>query len=143
MPDTARKAQFRHTKVVKNSECHKRDAIGKDIVAFYMAERHSFCHNPSITSGFRPPTLTETNMQIQLKRLFAIDTFSLLLFAMVILGILDHLPSVTSIILQSIYVGVTVLLTVSFLRRRLIGLVILKIAMLLILYFLDTVVYII
>lgn len=62
---------------------------------------------------------------------------------MVILGILDHLPSVTSIILQSIYVGVTVLLTVSFLRRRLIGLVILKIAMLLILYFLDTVVYII
>lgn len=82
-------------------------------------------------------------MQIQLKRLFAIDTFSLLLFAMVILGILDHLPSVTSIILQSIYVGVTVLLTVSFLRRRLIGLVILKIAMLLILYFLDTVVYII
>ncbi|MDE6379738.1 MAG: hypothetical protein K2L11_04630 [Muribaculaceae bacterium] len=82
-------------------------------------------------------------MQLQLKRLFAIDTFSLLLFAMVILGILGQLPSITGIIIQSIYVGVTLLLTVSFLRRRLIGMVILKIAMLLILYFLDTIVYII
>ena len=82
-------------------------------------------------------------MQLQLKRLFAIDTFSLLLFAMVILGILGQLPSITVIIIQSIYVGVTLLLTVSFLRRRLIGMVILKIAMLLILYFLDTIVYII
>ncbi|MDE5814057.1 MAG: hypothetical protein K2H72_07210 [Muribaculaceae bacterium] len=82
-------------------------------------------------------------MQLQLKRLFAIDTFSLLLFAMVILGILDHLPSITSIIIQSFYVGITLLLTVNFIRRRLIGMVVLKIAMLLILYFLDTIVYII
>lgn len=82
-------------------------------------------------------------MQLQLKRLFAIDTFSLLLFAMVILGILDHLPSITSIIIQTIYVGITLFLTVSFIRRRLIGMVILKLAMLLILYFLDTIVYII
>ena len=82
-------------------------------------------------------------MQLQLKRLFAIDTFSLLLFAMVILGILDQLPSITSIITQSIYVGITLLLTLNFIRRRLFGMVILKIAMLLILYFLDTIVYII
>ena len=82
-------------------------------------------------------------MQLQLKRLFAIDTFSLLLFAMVILGILDQLPSITSIIIQSIYVGITLLLTLNFIRRRLFGMVILKIAMLLILYFLDTIVYII
>ena len=82
-------------------------------------------------------------MQLQLKRLFAIDTFSLLLFAMVLLGILGQLPSITGIIIQSIYVGVTLLLIVSFLRRRLIGMVFLKIAMLLILYFLDTIVYII
>ena len=62
---------------------------------------------------------------------------------MVILGILDHLPSITSIIIQTIYVGITLFLTVSFIRRRLIGMVILKLAMLLILYFLDTIVYII
>lgn len=82
-------------------------------------------------------------MQIQLKRLFAIDTFSLLLFTMTILGILGHLPTVTNIIVQSLFVGITLLLTVSFMRRRLIGMVILKLAMLFILYFLDALVYII
>ncbi|MDE6740732.1 MAG: hypothetical protein K2J58_00190 [Muribaculaceae bacterium] len=81
-------------------------------------------------------------MQLQLKRLFAIDTFSLLLFAMSILGILGHLPAVTNIIIQSIYVGITLLLTVSFIRRRAIGMVILKLAMLFILYFLNATVYV-
>lgn len=80
-------------------------------------------------------------MQLQLKRLFAIDTFSLLLFAMVIIGILGHLPTVTNIIIQSLFVGITLLLTVSFMRRRNIGMVFLKLTMLFILYFLNAVVY--
>lgn len=82
-------------------------------------------------------------MQIQLKRLFAIDTLSLLLFALTVMGALGHLPPVTNVIVRSLYVGITLLLTVSFMRLRLIGMAILKIAILLILYFLDTLIYII
>lgn len=80
-------------------------------------------------------------MHIQLKGLFAIDTFSLLLFAMSILGIQGHIPSVTNIIIQSLYVGITLLLTVNFMIRRNIPLVILKLTMLFILYFLNAAVY--
>ena len=56
---------------------------------------------------------------------------------MVILGVVDHLPSITNIMIQSLYAGITLLLTVHFLRRRLIGMAVLKISMLLILYALD------
>ena len=56
---------------------------------------------------------------------------------MVILGVVDCLPSITNIIIQSLFIGITLLLAVHFLRRRLIGMALLKIAMLLILYALD------
>lgn len=87
------------------------------------------------------PIITETNMQLQLKRLFAIDTFSLILFAISILGILGHLPNVTNIIIQSLYVGLTILLIINFMRRRAIGMIVLKLAMLFILYFLNATSY--
>lgn len=81
-------------------------------------------------------------MQLQLKRLFAIDTFLLILFSMAILAIIGHLPTVSNVIIQTLYIGTTLLLTLNFMRRRLIGMVILKLAMLLILCFLNTTVYI-
>ena len=87
------------------------------------------------------PYLTETNMQLQLKRLFAIDTFSLILFAMSILGILYRFPTATSVSIQSLFVGLTLLLTVNFMRRKAIGMVVLKLSMLFALYSINAMAY--
>lgn len=80
-------------------------------------------------------------MHIQLKGLFAIDTFSLILFAMSILGILYRIPTPSAIIIQSLFVGLTLLLTVNFMRRRVVGMVVLKFAMLFALYSVNAMAY--
>ena len=80
-------------------------------------------------------------MQLQLKRLFAIDTFSLILFAMSILGILYRFPAAASVSIQSLFVGLTLLLTVNFMRRKAIGMVVLKLSMLFALYSINAMAY--
>lgn len=80
-------------------------------------------------------------MQLQLKSLFAIDTFSLLLFAMSILGILGHLPAITNIIIQTLYVGITLLLTFCFICRRNVAMAVMKLSMLFILFYMNATIY--
>lgn len=80
-------------------------------------------------------------MQLQLKRLFAIDTFSLILFAMSILGILYRFPTAASVGIQGLFVGLTLLLTVNFMRRRSFGMVVLKLLMLFALYSIHAMAY--
>lgn len=80
-------------------------------------------------------------MQLQLKRLFAIDTFSLILFTMSILGILYRFPTAASVCIQSIFVGLTLLLTANFMRRRAFGMVALKLSMLFALYSINAMAY--
>ena len=78
-----------------------------------------------------------------LKRLFILDSLSLVLFAMVILGIADQLPAVSNIILQTIFVITTIVSTILFLSRRAFGMVLIKLSMLASIYLLDAAVYII
>lgn len=78
-----------------------------------------------------------------LKRLFVLDSMSLVLFAMVILGITDQLPIISNIILQTVFVITTILSTILFLSRRAIGMVLIKLSMLASIYLLDEAVYIV
>lgn len=79
---------------------------------------------------------------LSIKTLFAIDTLSLLLFAIVILGLANNIPANYSIIIQSLFVGITLYLTLHFLQRRLKGMVMFKISMLLILYLLNYLIFV-
>lgn len=81
--------------------------------------------------------------RFDLKRLFVLDSMSLVLFAMVILGIADQLPVVSNIILQTVFVITTILSTILFLSRRAIGMVLIKLSMLASIYLLDAAVYIV
>ena len=76
-----------------------------------------------------------------LKGLFAIDSLSLILFAMVILGIVDQFPTTTNIVIQTLFVVTTLVSTILFLSRRAFGMILLKISMLASIYLLDGAVY--
>lgn len=73
--------------------------------------------------------------------LFALDTLSLILFAMVILGIVSRLPVLSNVITQSLFVASTLILTIQFARKRHIGMMILKLSMLSIVYYIDSIAY--
>ncbi len=79
---------------------------------------------------------------LSIKTLFAIDTLSLILFAIVILGLANHIPANYNIIIQSLFVGITLYLTLHFMQRRLTGMVMFKISMLLILYLLNYLIFV-
>ncbi len=85
--------------------------------------------------------LIPINRRPSVDELFAFDTLSLILFAMVILGIVSRLPVLSNVITQSLYVGLTLILTMQFARKKLYWMVILKLSMLYIVYFLDSIVY--
>lgn len=80
-------------------------------------------------------------MRLQLKRLLAIDMLSLILFALALPGIPTFLPRITEIIVLTLFAAVTILLTVCFMRRRMIGMVAIKIAMLFSAYFINAAFY--
>ena len=80
---------------------------------------------------------------LDLKRQFALDSLSMVLYAMVILGISDQLPAVTNILLQTLFVITTVMSTILFLCRRSICMVLIKLIMLASIYIMDAAVYII
>ncbi len=78
-----------------------------------------------------------------LKRLFVLDSLSLVLFAMVLLGIADHLSAAPNILLQTLFVITTLVSSILFLSRRAFGMVLIKLSMLASIYMLDAAVYII
>ncbi len=80
---------------------------------------------------------------LDLKRQFALDSLSMVLYAMVILGISDQLPAVTNILLQTLFVITTVVSTILFLCRRSICMVLIKLIMLASIYIMDAAAYII
>lgn len=75
------------------------------------------------------------------RALFIIDSLSLILFAVVILGIVDQLPVASNIAIQTLFVASTVMSTILFLSRRVLSMVLLKISMLVSIYILDAAVY--
>lgn len=86
-------------------------------------------------------TLSAASASIPSALIFALDSFSLILFAMGILGIIDTFPTTVCLIIQSAFIAITSLLTLFFLYRRIYHMAILKLSMLLILYAIDTHIY--
>ncbi len=78
--------------------------------------------------------LGQSNNNSGIKTLFVLDSFLLCLFAIVLLGVADHLPTLFDVLIQSLFVALTLILTFCFIKRRLIGMVILKLSMLFVLY---------
>lgn len=86
-------------------------------------------------------TLSAVSASIPSALIFALDSLSLILFAMGILGIIDTFPATVCLIIQSAFIAITSLLTLYFLYSRIYYMAILKLAMLIILYAIDIHVY--
>lgn len=73
--------------------------------------------------------------------IFALDSLSLVLFALVILGIVEHLPAYTNTIIQALFITITSFLILLFSYRRFFPLAFLKLSMLFLLYVVDVSIY--
>lgn len=73
--------------------------------------------------------------------IFSLDSISLLLFAVVILGMVHHLPPATITIIQVIFVSITSFLMLLFVYCRIFSLALLKLSMLVLVYITDVTFY--
>lgn len=86
-------------------------------------------------------TLSSASASISDALIYFLDSISFLLFAMGVLGIMNTFPPAACVAIQSAFIAITTFLTLLFLYRRVFYMAILKLAMLLILYAMDTYVY--
>lgn len=66
--------------------------------------------------------------------IFSIDSLSLLLFAVVILGIVNHMPPYSDTIIHILFISITSFLMFFFAYRRIFSMALLKLGMLILLY---------
>lgn len=85
--------------------------------------------------------LSSVSESIPNSLIFFLDSFSLLLFATGILGVISAFPDVVCIVIQTVFMAITSFLIFYFLTFRVYPMVALKLVMLSILYLMDWLFY--